>query len=155
MSAWRLRSLLTAVLCVPVAPRLAGAVPLQDGTPVHVGLIGVINSRTTPLGQRLELVVVKDVVSSGEILIRQGAPVAAVVVKARGHGWDDWDHFPSLAFRFRYTIGLGGLVIALRASPVWHRNDRVVVDRAGRHHELQWVSSIDGFDAYVDGNYEL
>src|SRR5215469_14964370 len=100
------RNLLISVLLaasMPLLPSTVSTVQLPDGTPVLVRLQGVIDSERSTTGEEVSFVVMKDIVAGGVFLIRQGTPVAGVVVKARPAHWGFVDHKARLAFRFNQT----------------------------------------------------
>ena len=145
---------LAALAMNALAAGLAASAELADGTAVSMRLLRPINSETSRAGDPLEFVVTKDVMSGGQIVISRGTKVAGVLVKVKRAHWGfSGDHRPTLAFRFYQMVADDGSFIRLRASADRREKDRALVDRFGRHHQLQWAGEADIFDAYVDGNH--
>jgi len=121
---------------------------LPDGTSIRVRLVGVVNTDRAQKGDPLEFVVMKDVVIGNQVLIARGARVTGQVVKAQraSAGWRP--RHAKLAFAFTSAQAWDGEAVRLRRSTI-------TIDRGGHHHDLQWVSDADFFDAYVEGDYEL
>jgi hypothetical protein len=140
---------------VSFAPGKALAAELPDGLPIRVRLLGIITSENARRGDPVEFVVTSDIVSGDDILIGRGTVVTGVVVDSRRARWGFHHHHPRLAFKFQPITARNGMPIALRSSPYRSWDDRVIVDRDGRHHELRWAAGADIFVAYVDGSYEL
>lgn len=133
-------------------PAFAGQLP--DGTPISVRLVGFIDSERSKPGDPVAFVVAKDIVAGEQILVGRGTPVSGIVVQARRVHWGFSRHRAKLAFAFTETSAGDGQVIRLRAYPTPTSETQVVlVDRARRHHDIQWVSDADTFTAYVDGDY--
>jgi hypothetical protein len=137
-------------------PAATSPIYLADGTMVRVRLLNPITSELSTSGQPIGLVVTRDVIVGGEVVIARGAQVSGMIVKARRADWEFLDDDKAqLAFTFHHTTTTNGQVIRLRASPTRRPNDRVVVNRSRYdHHDLQWATEGDTFYAYVDGNYE-
>ena len=76
-------------------------------------------------------------------------------MEARRAKWGFSHQHPVLAFKFLRTTARDGRMITLRASPNRSGADRLVVNRNGREHEIQWIGDADTFDAYVNGDYEV
>ena len=138
-----------------LVPLHASAAHLADGTPVQVRLLNVITSESSTKGDPLDFVVVREVRSGDDVIVARGARVSGVVVEATriSFGWTEQSG--RLAFRFIGVGVRGGHLIRLRSSPTKTPEDRVTVDRGGRHHRLQWAAAMDTFEAYVDGDYDL
>src|SRR5215467_2365694 len=136
-----------------LCPSPAFATRLPDGTRLRVRLIQVISSETSAVGEPLNFVISRDAAISGEVLIaRQTSAVGKIVDVARAT-FGFLTHPGRLAFDFERTTARDGQLIRLRASPARQPGSRVVVDRDGRHHMLQWANGADLFDAFVDGDY--
>jgi hypothetical protein len=151
----RLRLLVAAVSLIPVlTPAVAAGSELLDGTAIVVRLAQPISSENSANGQVLDFVVTQDVVSGNEVLIKRGTRVTGEIVEARRASWKfTHHHHAKLSFKFNHTVGSSGQLIRLRASNEGRKPNCVVVDRYGRHHEVQWAGEGDMFKAYVDGNY--
>jgi len=157
VAAFRRLSLGAAVVLwlIPLASSTAAAVKLVDGTPIQVRLLSPITSETTGTGQPLEFVVVGDITANGEVVITKGTQVAGMVVEAHPSHWRLTHHHAKLAFKFKFVKAINGQVIMLRATPSRVADDRVIVERSRRRHNLQWTTEGDTYEAYVDGDYEF
>jgi hypothetical protein len=144
-----------AIVWMVLGPARASASPLPDGTPIHLRLVGVINSETSTRGEPILFVVTSSIGNGKDILIERGTPVTGVILDARRARWGFRQYHARLVFKFNYMTSRQGVVIALRTSPVKSQSNRVKVDRYGLEHELRWAGSADTFNAYVDGDYEL
>lgn len=140
---------------IALFPANAAAARLVDGTPIRVRLLRVISSETSTPGEGLEFVVTRDVAVMGEVLIERGARVGGTVIDVQRLRLGFVRHAARLVFRFEEMAARDGQVIRLRASALPQANSRVVVDRDGRHHGLQWADGGDTFQAFVDGDYEV
>jgi hypothetical protein len=138
-----------------LCPSPASATWLPDGTRLRVRLIQVISSETSAVGESLDFVVSRDAAINGEVLIARRTHAAGKIVDVARAAFGFLDHPGRLAFDFDRTTARDGQVIRLRASATPQPGSRVVVDRGGRHHLMQWANGADVFDAFVDGNYEI
>jgi hypothetical protein len=135
-----------------LATPTAATAQLQDGTIVHVRLRGPITSEDARTGDRIAFVVTRDVVVDGAVVIARKTPAVGTVVAARRASWGFIWHHGALSFAFVETTAVDGQSIGLRASNGY---GQVNIDRGDYHHDLQWATEGDTFDAAVAGNYVL
>lgn len=153
------RARLAAVLCaglgaVPIRGQ-APSTPLLDGTPVLLRMQSAITSETSQPGDPIRLVVLRDVVSGGSVLISRRAEATGTVVVAEPMHLGFISHRGRLAFRIDQVPAVDGQSIRLRASQAARSPDQIVVDRARLHHQIQWADGGDFFEAFVNGNYVI
>jgi hypothetical protein len=141
------------LLLVPLVSSTAAAAQLLDGTPIQVRPVNPITSESASNGQPLEFVVVGDITANGKVLIAKGTKVAGVVVDAHPSHWSWTHHNARLVFKFKSVKAVTGQVVMLRATPSRTSDDRVIVERSRRRHNLQWTTEGDTYEAYVDGDY--
>jgi hypothetical protein len=140
---------------VLLAPSLASAAGLREGTPVPVRMTSVINSEDSKSGDPVAFIVTSNVVVDGVVVIARGTRATGWVLKARRSAQGFIWHDAKLTFMFSYTTATNGQPIRLRSSNLDPNGGHVVIDRDRRHHGLQWAAEGDTFEAYVDGNYDL
>lgn len=140
---------LAALVCVTPA---AAQAQLQDGTTVHMRLRSPITSEDAKPGDGVDFVVTRDVIVDGVVLIARKTRALGTIVVARRASWGFMWHHAVLSLAFIETTAVDGQSIRLRAA-----NDygQVNIDRAGYHHDLQWATEGDTFEAWVAGNYEF
>jgi hypothetical protein len=138
---------LTALM---LATPTAAAAQLQDGTIVNVRLVSPITSEDAKPGDAIALVVTKDVVVNGAVLIARKTPAVGSVVVARRASWGFTWHRAALALAFTQTTAVDGQAIRLRATNAY---GQVNIDRSDYHHDLQWATEGDVFQASVAGDY--
>jgi hypothetical protein len=148
----RIRTLVvcTGLAWLMLAAPAAVAAELQDGTIVHVRLVSPITSEDAKAGDTVRFVVTRDVVVDGAVVIARKTPVLGKVVAARRASWGFIDHRGMLAFAFVQTTAVDGQSIGLRATNGY---GLVSIDRGDYHHDLQWATEGDTFDASVAGTY--
>lgn len=141
-----------ALTALTFATSSAAAAELQDGAIVHVRLISPITSEDAKPGDRVDFVVTRDVVIDGVVVIARKTPALGTIVAARRASWGFTWHHPVLSFAFVETTAVDGQSIRLRATNAY---GQVNVDREGYHHNLQWATEGDVFQASVAGDYVL
>jgi hypothetical protein len=133
-----------------VAASAARAAELQDGTIIHVRLVSPISSEDAKAGNSVAFVVTKDVIVDGAVVIARKTPAVGAIVAARRASFGFISHHAVLSFAFIQTTAVDGQSIRLRASNV---SGEVNIDRSDYHHNLQWATEGDTFQAAVAGNY--
>jgi hypothetical protein len=136
-------SLAWLMLAVPNAV----AADLPDGTIVHLRLVSPITSELTKAGDTIRFVVDRDVIIDGAVVIARKTPAVGTVVAARRASRGDFVvHHAKLQLTFIQTRTVDGQPIRLRAC-----NDygQVNIDRGDYHHDLQWATEGDVFEASV------
>lgn len=153
---WDLVPVTTVAAMIFLAPSGGLAAELADGTLVPLRPVGTITSESAKEGDRVGFVVIRDVVVGDTVVIARGTQATGKVIEARRARWGTFEHHgPRLILKFTQTVSNNGRVVALRSSPEQRENDRLVINRVGRKHHLQWVSEADTFNAYVDGDHKL
>ena len=147
-----IRNLVAGFVWLMLAAPSAVATELQDGTIVHVRLVSPITSEDARTGDSVPFVVTRDVVVDGAVVIARKAPAVGTVVAARRSTWGFIWHHAVLSFAFIQTTAVDGQSIHLRAT---NRSGEVNIDRSDYHHDLQWATEGDVFQASVAGNYVL
>jgi hypothetical protein len=150
-----MRAIRNLVVCTGVAWLMlptpsARAAELQDGAIVHVRLVSPITSEGAKAGETIRFVVASDLVIDGAVVIARKTPAAGTVVAARRASWGFIDHHGVLAFAFLQTTGVDGQPIRLRATSGY---GLVNIDRGDYHHNMQWATEGDVFEAAVAGDY--
>jgi hypothetical protein len=130
----------------------AAAAQLPEGTVVHVRLVSPITSETAKAGDRIHLVVTRDVIVDGLVVIARRTPAEGAIVAARRASWGFIWHRAKLQFTYIQTTSVDGQLIRLRAQSL---DNRVNVNRSDYHHGLQWATEGDPLEAYVVGNYNF
>jgi len=155
----RVRARLAAVLCAGLGTALGRgqtpSTPLLDGTPVLLRMRSAITSETSQPGDPIRLVVLRDVVSGGHVLIGRRAEATGTVVVAEPMHLGFVSRRGRLTFRIDQVPAVDGQSIRLRASQAASGPDQFVVDRARLHHQVQWADGGDIFEAFVNGNYVI
>jgi len=133
-----------------LASPTAATAQLQDGTIVHVRLVSPLTSEDAKPGDTIGFLVTRDVVVDGAVVIKRKTPAVGTVVAARRASWGFiWRH-AVLSFAFVETTSVDGQSIRLRASNGY---GQVNIDRNDYHHNLQWATEGDTFEASVAGDY--
>jgi len=149
-----MRAIRNLVACTGVAWLMlatpAGAAELKDGAIVHVRLVSPITSEDAKAGDTIRFVVARDLVIDGAVVIARKTPAAGTVVAARRASFGFIDHHGVLAFAFLQTTGVDGQPIRLRATSGY---GLVNIDRGDYHHNMQWATEGDTFEAAVAGDY--
>src|SRR5436190_15886372 len=149
-----MRAIRNLVACTGVAWLMlatpAGAAELKDGVIVHVRLVSPITSEDAKAGDTIRFVVARDLVIDGAVVIARKTPAAGTVVAARRASFGFIDHHGVLAFAFLQTTGVDGQPIRLRATSGY---GLVNIDRGDYHHNMQWATEGDTFEAAVAGDY--
>ncbi len=145
----------TLLVCVGVgwlmlASPTAASAQLQDGTVVHVRLVSPITSEDAKVGDSISFVVTRNVVVNGAVVIARRTAALGTVVDARRATWGFIWRKPVLSFAFQKTTAVDGQSIRLRATTGY---GLVKIDRSDYHHDLQWASEGDTFQAAVSGDY--
>jgi hypothetical protein len=138
--------------CLTLAASAARATEIPDGTIIHVRLVSPITSEDAKAGSSVAFVVTRDVVVDGAVVIARKTPAVATIVAARRATWGFIWHRAVLSFAFIETTAVDGQSIHLRAS---NASGEVNIDRSDYHHDLQWATEGDTFQAAVAGNYAL
>jgi hypothetical protein len=142
----------TGLASLVLATPPAVAAELQDGTIVHIRLVSPITSEDAKAGKTIAFVVTRDVVVDGAVVIARKTPAVGIVVAARRASFGFIWHRPLLSFAFMQTTAVDGQSIRLVATTGY---GQVNIDRSDYHHNLQWASEGDVFEASVGGNYEF
>jgi hypothetical protein len=130
----------------------AAAADLRDGTIVQVRLVSPITSENAKPGDSVPLVVTRDVIVDGAVVIARKTPATGLIVLARRASWGFINHRPLLSFAFVQTTAVDGQPIRLHATTGFGQVD---INRGDYNHNLQWATEGDVFQAAVGGDYEL
>jgi len=133
-----------------LAPASAAAAELPDGTIVHLRLVSPITSELTKAGDSIRFVVDSDVVIDGAVVIARKTEAVGTVVAARNTSRTGLRQHAKLSFAFIQTTAVDRQSIRLRTPNGY---GQVNLDRGGYHHDLQWATEGDVFDALVAGDY--
>lgn len=133
-----------------VAAPAAAAAQLPDGTIVQVRLISPITSEDAKPGDTIRFSVTRDVIIDGNVVIPRKTRAVGTVVAARRARWGFIWRRPVLSFAFVETTAVDGQPVRLRAPNAY---GQVNIDREGYHHDLQWATEGDTFEAAVVGDY--
>jgi len=139
----------TLVLAFNTVVTAANGVPIPDGTSVPVKLLQFISSETSRVGDPVRLVVDRDVVVNGFVVIRRDTPVRGTVVEATRHSvrrWLWWNrvHPGRLTFAVIDTAAVNGAAIRLRLVSGGERSVTPLI---------RWEHEGELFDAKVEGDY--